>query len=105
MKMSPSSNPSPNQPIAGCPKRPRRYRLTAAGHEALRLTALKNQPWRRSTGPRTQAGKAKVAANGKSRQKGAQSVREMHGDLASVRELLTAMANARRAAEQSSIAK
>ena len=39
------------------PKRPRRrYRLSAAGREALRAHALQVKPWTRSTGPTTPAG-------------------------------------------------
>ena len=41
----------------------RAYRLSAEGAASLRAAALRNQPWRRSTGPRTAAGKARSRAN------------------------------------------
>jgi hypothetical protein len=53
----------------------RRY-ISPEGRERLRAAAMKNQPWRHSTGPRSARGKAQAAVNGKRRQKGAVSVRE-----------------------------
>jgi hypothetical protein len=59
---------------------------------------MKNQPWLRSTGPKTSAGKLKVAANGKVRQTGPHSYRELlaiakaaRKDLRAVNEFLHAM--------------
>lgn len=52
---------------------PRRRRLP--------LAALAQQPWTRSTGPRTAAGKANSAANGCWRQRGATSVRAFRRQL------------------------
>src|SRR5438270_6050343 len=43
--------------------RPKPYRLTAAGLTSLRSSVLANRPWRRSTGPRTTAGKARSRMN------------------------------------------
>jgi hypothetical protein len=43
----------------------------------LRAAALKNKPWRRSTGPKTAAGKAQAARNGRARQRGEYSDREL----------------------------
>jgi hypothetical protein len=57
--------------------------------------ALKNQPWRFSTGPRTAAGKAQMVLNGKKRQLGPRSVREVRADLAGLRQLLEDMRAAR----------
>lgn len=37
--------------------------LTDDGRAALREAALRNQPWRHSTGPRTEAGKLRSRAN------------------------------------------
>jgi hypothetical protein len=42
-----------------------------------REAALKNQPWKRSTGPKTAEGKAQAARNGKTRQRGRHSYREL----------------------------
>ena len=71
--------------------------LTPAGREKLRQTALKHQPWRCSTGPRTAAGKAKVALNGKRRQVGELSVREMRRELSGMDKVLADLAAIRQA--------
>src|ERR1700730_14165729 len=42
---------------------PRRYQLTDRGRSALRAAVQKNEPWKRSTGPRTPAGKSRSARN------------------------------------------
>ena len=68
--------------------RARRRGLTEEGRARLRASALAHKPWRYSTGPRTQAGKRKVALNGKKRQLGPRSVREIKADLSGVRDLL-----------------
>jgi hypothetical protein len=47
--------------------------------------------WRFSIGPRTPAGKAQAALNGKRRQLAIRSVREIKADLADVRNLLREM--------------
>ena len=104
MTTNPNSCQSPKQVIAREPSQSKRSGLTSAGREALRLTAKKNRPWRHSTGPRTAAGKAKVAANGKVRQKGSRSVRELKAELVDVRELITTMAAARRAVQNPAVA-
>jgi hypothetical protein len=65
--------------------------LSPQGREKLRQSALLSQPWRFSTGPRTPAGKAQAALNGKRRQLGIRSVREIKADLANVRNLLGEM--------------
>jgi hypothetical protein len=56
---------------------------------------LLHQPWQFSTGPRTPAGKAQAALNGKRRQLGIRSVREIKADLADVRGLLLEMRDGR----------
>lgn len=76
--------------------RAKRKGITPEGREKLRETALRNQPWKFSTGPRTAAGKARVARNGKLRQIGARSVRELHADLAELRMMATALRESRR---------
>src|ERR1039457_5643783 len=44
--------------------RPRRpYRLTRAGLRSLRVAIRRSQPWTRSTGPKTDDGKARVRTN------------------------------------------
>src|ERR1700730_13718268 len=42
---------------------PRRYQLTDKGRSALRAAVQQNEPWKRSTGPRTPAGKSRSARN------------------------------------------
>jgi hypothetical protein len=72
--------------------------LTEAGRRRLRESALAHQPWRFATGPKTAAGKARSAANGKKRQLGSRSVREVRADLADLRGLLAEMRACRQAA-------
>jgi hypothetical protein len=74
--------------------------LSAAGRERLRATALANRPWEHSTGPRTAAGKAAAARNGKVRQLGPRSVREIRAELADLGALVQAMRDARQATTQ-----
>ncbi len=49
----------------------REYHLTDAGRERLRATIARRKPWKRSTGPRTAAGKARSGQN--ARKHGARS--------------------------------
>jgi hypothetical protein len=83
--------PNPRRVAACRLNRAKRKGLTPEGREKLRNAALQNRPWRFSTGPRTAAGKAKVAHNGKKRQLGPRSVREVRADLAGLRALLRDM--------------
>jgi hypothetical protein len=69
----------------------KRRGLSPEGRERVRAAALAHQPWRFSTGPRTPAGKARAAANGKARQKGDLSVRELRAELAEVNRLIGEM--------------
>ena len=91
-----TSSPNPKRVAAGRRNRRKRGPLTAEGREKLRQTALANQPWRYSTGPRTAEGKARSAANGRKRQKGKQSVRELEASVADVGALMEQMARLRR---------
>jgi hypothetical protein len=52
--------------------------------------------WIAATGPRTAEGKAKSASNGKVRQKGPRSIREIRAELGELRGLLQAMKETRR---------
>lgn len=65
--------------------RSKRKGITPEGREKLRERALRNQPWKFPTGPRTAAGKARVALNGKVRQIGPRSLRELQADVADLR--------------------
>lgn len=87
--------PSPARSAAGKANRAKRKGLTPAGRERLRQAALRNRPWEHSTGPTTAAGKAQAAANGKRRQVGPVSVRELRAGLAGLTALARDMAEAR----------
>src|SRR5262249_35003500 len=86
---------SPRRVEGGRRNRSRRGPLTPGGRERLRQSALRNRPWEHSTGPRTPSGKAQSARNGKSRQKGPLSLREVRAALKGVGELVRHMREAR----------
>ena len=54
----------------------KRRSISPEGLDRLRAAALKHQPWKNSSGPRSPRGKAQAILNGKRRQKGPVSVRE-----------------------------
>ena len=87
--------PNPRRVAAGRLNRARRGPVTPAERERLRQAALRNRPWQHSTGPRTPAGRAQSILNGKRRQRGPQSVREIRAELKEVRELVRRMRQAR----------
>lgn len=89
-------SPSPRRVAAGKLNRRKRGPLTAAGLERLREVALSNRPWARSTGSRTPEGKAAAARNGKVRQKGERSIREVRHALAEVTGLVGDLVAVRR---------
>jgi hypothetical protein len=91
--------PSPRRVVAGRRNRAKRGPLTAAGRERLREAALRNRPWRHSTGPRTPEGKQKVALNGRHQQKGELSVRQRRQAVQSALVLVNRMAACRRLVE------
>jgi hypothetical protein len=70
--------------------------LTDAGREQLRQTALRNRPSQFSTGPKTAAGKARSAANGKTSQVGALSSRQAKAELRGVNALIRSLSALRR---------
>ena len=80
---SPTRNPK--RVAAGRQNRMKRKGLTPPGRKRLRQAALQNLPWRFSTGPRSTDGKAKVALNGKKRQKRPVSIRQLRTELADLR--------------------
>ena len=88
--MPQGSNAAPDAvpAVTGQPKRKKRKRLSAADREKFRQNALKHQPWRFSTGPRTPEGKRRSSQNGRYRQKNSMSRREMQRELRDVNELL-----------------
>jgi hypothetical protein len=98
MSRTPDHQPNPARVAAGRLNRTKRKGITPEGRERLRRGALANKPWLLATGPKTEVGKAKVARNGKKRQIGPRSVREVRADLKAVRELVHQMQQARVAA-------
>jgi len=84
--------PNPKRVAAGRSNQRKRKGLTLAGRERLRQSALCHQPWTHSTGPRTAAGKAQAVANGKRRQLGPFSIRELRAALGPLRGLSEATA-------------
>jgi hypothetical protein len=68
--------------------------------EKWRRATLANRPWRLSTGPKTEAGKHRSAENGRARQKGELSVRQVRAELAAVMALAQDMSGARDEIEQ-----
>jgi hypothetical protein len=93
---SPSRPKDPKRVAAGRLNVQKRQGLSPVGRERVRAAALAHRPWRFSTGPRTPAGKARSAANGKARRKGEKSVREIRAELAGFRALVQEMAAGRK---------
>lgn len=79
---------NPRRVQAGRKNRMKRGPLSLESRQRLRVAAYKNQPWQRSTGPRTPVGKAKVARNGKVRQIGPRSIREIRAYLRDIMRLI-----------------
>jgi hypothetical protein len=61
------------------------------GRERLRRSALEHQPWLHSTGPRTATGKKRSSENGRARQLGPRSIRQIRAELGELRALVRAM--------------
>ena len=91
-----ANQPSPRS-IAGKANRAKRQGLTLEGRERLRQAALAKRPWIYSTGPRTPAGKTQAILNGKRRQVGVISIRELRRELAKYQKLTQEMAGTRAA--------
>jgi len=92
----PSASPNPRRVEAGRRNCTLRRGFTPEGLERLRQAALAGRPWEHATGPRTAAGKARSAANGKVTQVGPISGRELRGELAEVRHLIDQLQEGRK---------
>ena len=92
----PTHTKNPKRVAAGKRNRSLRRGLTAGGVRRLRDAALMHQPWTHSTGPKTAAGKQKVSQNGRWRQTGQTSKRQLRAELASVCQLARDLAKARK---------
>jgi hypothetical protein len=75
------SGKNPKRVAAGKRNRKKRGPLTKEGLSRLREAALENRPWERSTGPTTAKGKAKSAANGRTKQSGPKSLRQIRREV------------------------
>ena len=96
MSRKPHSSANPRRVVAGRRNRLLRGPLTPEGRERLRQAVMKTKPWLSSTGPRTAAGKARSAENGRKRQKGERSIRQLRDTVADIQLLLERMAASRR---------
>ena len=92
--------PNPKRVLAGRVNRRKRGPLSPEGRARLRAAALAARPWLHSTGPRSVAGKLRVAENGRGRQVGESSVRELRRQVAAVGGLAADMAALRRLAQR-----
>jgi hypothetical protein len=97
--MTASPPPNPRRVAAGRLNRQKRKGFTPEGRERLHRAALENRPWLHATGPRTQQGKARAAANGKLLK--ARPVREVPALLDGLARLTGAMVLGRRLARRS----
>ncbi len=75
---------SPYRVAAGRANQKLRGPFTADGLQRLREAAMGNKAWLLSTGPKTAAGKAKVALNGRKHMKDEMSAREKRAAVADV---------------------
>jgi hypothetical protein len=91
--------PNPRRVAAGRLNVAKRKGFTPEGLERVRLAARRFKPWRFSTGPKTQKGKAKAALNGKKRQLDPFSVRELTREIRGLRSVLGEMETARELAK------
>lgn len=97
MSASPNPHsPNPRRVAAGRLNRLKRGPLTPDGRKRLRVAALADKPWLAATGPRSPEGKARSARNGKLRQKGDLSVRDLRRSVADVTDIIAEMLRARK---------
>src|SRR4051812_40741936 len=103
MARKPSAAANPKRVAAGKLNVLKRKGLTPEGLERIRAATLANRPWEHSTGPRTPEGKARAAANGRSRQVGERSVRSLRAEVAACLKLVREMASLRMATAKGKI--
>jgi hypothetical protein len=92
--------PNPRRVAAGKRDRRKRRGLTPEGRARLRQAALAGRPWLHATGPKTAAGKARVAENGRRGPGGEPSARAVRRQLAALAGLAADMAALRRLAQR-----
>jgi hypothetical protein len=94
------SDKNPLRVAAGRLNRKKRGPLTEEGLSRLREATLQHRPWEKSTGPTTAEGKSRSAANGRTRQSGLKSRRQIRNEVASDTHLLAELAKIRKDIEQ-----
>jgi len=94
-----SVQPNPKRVVAGRVNRKLAGPISEAGREKLRAAAIANRPWDYATGPKSPEGKQRAALNGKTRQSGPLSVRELRREQAAARVLIVQLIEARGAVE------
>ena len=97
MKSDRVGPPNPNRAAAGRLNARKRVGFTEEGLERVRAAALVTRPWRHSTGPKTVEGKARSSENGRGRQVGERSKRELQQEMAATFEMGAAIARTRAA--------
>ncbi len=75
---------NPKRVLAGRVNRMKRGPLPLESMSRMRDAINRNKPRKRSTGPRTPAGKAIVARNGRVRQINSRSIREIRADICGI---------------------
>ena len=81
---------NPKRVLAGRVNRMKRGPLPLESMHRMRDAINRKKPWQLSTGPRTPAGKAIVARNGKVRQINPRSIREIRADICEIMCLIEA---------------
>ena len=81
---------NPKRVLAGRINRMKRGPLSLETMHRMRDAINRKKPWQLSTGPRTPAGKAIVARNGKVRQINSRSIREIRADICEIMCLIEA---------------
>ena len=81
---------NPKRVLAGRSNRMKRGPLPLESIYRMRDAINRKKPWQLSTGPRTPAGKAIVARNGKVRQSNLRSIREIRADICGIMCLIEA---------------
>jgi hypothetical protein len=71
--------------------------LSESGRQRLREAAIKNRPWRHSTGPRTPEGKERAAANGYRHRADPGSLRQLRVGMIDIHGMIEQMAGLRQA--------
>jgi hypothetical protein len=94
-----ASTPNPRRVAAGRLNRQKSRGLTPEGRVRLRQAALAGRPWLHASGPKTVEGKARSAENGRGRQVGEPSARELRRQVADVGGLVADMAALRSLAQ------